>query len=58
MVSAKMALSFPSDFLEKFEDIEVEGTSCYVRAPVGELLKDPWEYLGADIRLAGKRVNA
>jgi cytosine/adenosine deaminase-related metal-dependent hydrolase len=58
MVSAKMALSFRSDLLEKFEDIEVEGTSCYVRAPVGQLLKDPWEYLGADIRLAGKRVNA
>ncbi|HXH49048.1 MAG TPA: amidohydrolase family protein [Terriglobia bacterium] len=58
MVSAKIALSFPSDFLERFEDIEVEGTSCYIRAPVGQLLKDPCACLGAVIRLAGKRVSA
>lgn len=57
MVSAKTALSCPPDLLDGFEDIEVEGTSCFVRAPIGELLKDPRAQLGTNFRLAGKKVT-
>jgi cytosine/adenosine deaminase-related metal-dependent hydrolase len=58
MVSPKMALTFPPDFHERFEDIEVGGTACYVRAPVRKLLRDSRACLGANVRLAGKRVSA
>ena len=58
LVSAKTALCCPPDLLDGFEDIEVEGTSCLVRAPVGRLLKDPRARLGANVRLAGKLVGA
>jgi cytosine/adenosine deaminase-related metal-dependent hydrolase len=58
LLSSKLALSFPPDFLERLEDIEVGGTSCFVRATVRELLQKPRLRLGSNVCLAGKRVNA
>lgn len=58
LVSASMAVRCPPDLLNGFEDIEVEGTSCFVRAPVRQLLREPLARLGANVRLAGKRVSA
>ena len=57
LVSATMAVRCPPDLVKGFEDIEVEGTSCLVRAPVRQLLRDPLARLGANVRLAGKRVS-
>lgn len=56
LVSARMALCCPPQLLEGFEDIEVGGTSCFVRAPVRRLLQEACLRLGRDVRLAGKRV--
>jgi cytosine/adenosine deaminase-related metal-dependent hydrolase len=58
LVSAKTALCCPPGLLDGFEDIEVEGTSCLVRAPVRRLLQEPHLHLGSDVCLAGKRVSA
>jgi|SRR5690348_7368359 cytosine/adenosine deaminase-related metal-dependent hydrolase len=58
LVSGRIAARCPSDLLNGFEEIEVEGTSRLVRAPVRQLLRDPVEHLGANMRLAGKRVSA
>lgn len=58
LVSASMAVRCPPDLLNGFEDIEVEGTSCFVRAPVRQLLRDTVAHLGANVRLAGRRVSA
>lgn len=57
LVSPVAAVRCPPDLLNGFEDIEVDGISCFVRAPVRQLLKDPFAYLGANIRLAGKRIS-
>ncbi|HEX5413025.1 MAG TPA: amidohydrolase family protein [Terriglobia bacterium] len=57
LVSARMAVGCPPHLLNGFEDIDVEGTSCSVRAPVRQLLTDPLACLGAEVRLAGKRVS-
>lgn len=58
LVSAKIALGCPPGLLDGFEDIEVEGTSCFVRAPVRRLLQETRLRLGPDVCLAGKRVSA
>lgn len=58
LVSATMAGRCPPDLLNGFEDIEVDGTSSLIRAPVRELLREPLARLGANVRLAGKRVSA
>lgn len=57
LVSAKTALCCPSGLLEGFEDIEVGGTSCFVRAPVRWLLQEARLHLGPNVHLAGKRVS-
>ena len=57
MVSAQMTPCCPQELLHEFEEIEVEGASCFVRAPVGWLLKESRKFLGSDVRLAGKRVR-
>lgn len=57
MLSTKMAHRCPAGFTEKFEEIEVGGTRCFVRAPVKELLKETERFLGSDVRLGGKRVT-
>ena len=57
LVSARMALCCPAQLLEGFEDIEVGGTSCFVRAPVRRLLQEACFCLGPKVRLAGKRVS-
>jgi hypothetical protein len=58
LASAQMTRRCPQELLEGFEEIEVEGTSRFVRAPVGWLLKESRELLGSDVRLAGRRVSA
>jgi hypothetical protein len=58
LLSSKTALCWPADDLDGFEDIDVGGTSCYVRATVAKLLNDARACLGANVQLAGKRVNA
>jgi cytosine/adenosine deaminase-related metal-dependent hydrolase len=57
LVSAKTALCCPPQLLEGFEDIEVGGTSCFVRAPVRWLLREARLHLGPNVHLAGKRVS-
>lgn len=57
LVSAKTALCCPPGLLEGFEDVEVGGASCFVRAPVRRLLQEARLHLGPDVRLAGKRVS-
>ena len=57
LVSAKTALCCPPPLLDGFEDIQVEGNSCFVRAPVKELLKETQMFLSSEVRLAGKRVS-
>jgi cytosine/adenosine deaminase-related metal-dependent hydrolase len=58
LVSARMALCCPPQLLKGFEDIEVGGTSCFVRAPVRRLLQEACLRLGPNVHLAGKRVSA
>jgi cytosine/adenosine deaminase-related metal-dependent hydrolase len=58
LASPQMTRRCPQELLEGFEEIEVEGTSRFVRAPVRWLLKESRELLGSDVRLAGKRVSA
>lgn len=57
LVSAKAALCCPPGLLDGFEDIEVGGTSCFVRAPVRWLLQEARLHLGPNVHLAGKRVS-
>ncbi len=57
LVSAKTALCCPPGLLEGFEDIEVGGTSCFVRAPVRRLLQEACLRLGPKVCLAGRRVS-
>ncbi|TAM84415.1 MAG: amidohydrolase [Acidobacteria bacterium] len=58
LVSARMALRCPPTLLDGLEEIHIEGTSCFVRAPVRQLLNEPHAHLGTNVRLAGKRVSA
>jgi cytosine/adenosine deaminase-related metal-dependent hydrolase len=58
LVSAQMGRCCPPGLLEGFEDIEIEGTSCFVRVPVRQLLQEPRLRLGSNVCLAGKRVSA
>lgn len=40
-----------------FEQVTIDGTSRFVRAPIGDMLREARAHLGAEVRLAGKVVT-
>ncbi len=57
LVSEQMAKAWPSEWLEGFERIEIEGTVRLVRAPIKWLVSEARKNLSEEISLAGKQIT-
>ena len=57
LLSKPMASRFPSEFQAGLQEMVVDGSERYIRAPVTHLLHEAKEKLGAAVRLGGKDIQ-